>query len=288
MKIAFFALALGLLAGAASAADALTAPIACADCAKWNEPAAPVQLHGRSWYVGVAGLSSVLIASDQGLVLIDGDLPPSAPLIEANIAKLGFSIAQVKLILVSHEHFDHVGGIAALQRDSGARVLAGLKAVLALKMGHPTETDPQYHPDERYPFPKVPMAESVEDGQVIALGDLKITAYRTPGHTPGGTSWSWRSCEAGKCLDMVYADSLTPLTTNGHHFTPEADSFRATIAKVRALPCDLLITTHPGASDFWQRVKNGKLADSNACRAYADAAERSLDRVLEEERVNGR
>jgi metallo-beta-lactamase class B len=146
-------------------------------------------------------------------------------------------------------------------------------------MGHPTEADPQYHADDPYPYPAVPNAQSVEDGQVVTLGDLVITAHRTPGHTPGGSSWSWQS---GK-LHMVYADSLTPMTTNHHRFTEEAASFHASIAKVRDLPCDILVTTHPSASSFWERVKSGKLADPKACRIYADAAERTLDRVIAKE-----
>lgn len=273
MKIVVMTALLALL-GAPAWAD-----IDCADCADWNKPHEPVKLSGNSWYVGVAGLSSVLIAGSQGLVLIDGDLPQSVPLIEANIAKLGFKMKDIKYILVSHEHFDHVGGIAALQRDSGARVLAGPEAVRALKMGHPTEADPQYRADDPYAFPEVPTADAVEDGQVVTLGDLAITAHRTPGHTPGGTSWTWQAGD----LHMVYADSLTPVTTNDHRFTETAAAFRASIAKVRALPCDVLVSTHPGASSLWQRVRDGKLIDPGACRAYADAAERNLDRRIAEE-----
>jgi len=228
-------------------------------------------------------LSSVLIASPAGLVLIDGDLPQSAPLIEANIVKLGYKVADIKLILVSHEHFDHIGGVAALQHDSGARVLAGAEAARALKMGHPTPADPQYEPDDPYHFPGVPMAETVEDGQVVQLGGLAITAHRTPGHTPGGTSWSWQSCVEGKCLNLVYADSLTAMSTNGFRFNTIASSFHASIAKVRGLPCDILVSTHPGASSFWQRVESHALIDPNACRVYADSAERNLDKRLAEE-----
>lgn len=270
MKRVFIPALLALLAAPA------LADINCADCAGWNKAAEPVKLSDNSWYVGTDGLSSVLIAGNSGLVLIDGDLPQSAPLIEANIAKLGFKIADVKFILVSHEHFDHVGGVAALQHDSGARVLAGPEAAHALKMGHPTKADPQYKPDDSYPYPAVPMAEGVKDGQVVTLGDLQITAHRTPGHTPGGTSWSWQSGD----LHLVYADSLTAMTTNGYRFTPIAASYRASIAKVRALPCDVLVSTHPGASSFWERVESGKLVDPNACRAYADNAERGLDKRL--------
>ncbi|HBD20852.1 MAG TPA: subclass B3 metallo-beta-lactamase, partial [Arenimonas sp.] len=99
---------------AATAAD--TAPIECGACAEWNQPQAPFRLHGDSWYVGTKGLSAVLVATPKGLVLIDGALPQSAPLIAANVATLGFDIRDVRFLLNSHAHFDHAGGLAALQR----------------------------------------------------------------------------------------------------------------------------------------------------------------------------
>ena len=272
-----------LLAAPALAQDPLTAPIDCDDCAKWNEAARPVPLYGNSTYVGVGGLSSVLVATEKGLILFDGDLTQSAPLIEANIRSLGYRIENIKYILVSHEHFDHVAGVAALKRDSGATVLAGAEAAKALGQGHATATDPQSN-DRGYPA--VAGVETVTDGQTISLGDVTVTAHRTPGHTPGGTSWSWKSCEKGKCLDMVYADSLTAFSTApGYRFTPVAQSFKASIAKVRALPCDLLVTTHPGASNFWQRAEKGSLIAPDACRTLADRAEAALDKRLADEKA---
>ena len=112
-----------------------TTPIECTACAGWNEPQPPFRLHGDSWYVGTRGLSSVLIATPEGLVLIDGGLPQSAPLIAANIESLGFRMDQVRYLLNSHEHFDHAGGLAALQRLSGAPVLATADGARALRRG---------------------------------------------------------------------------------------------------------------------------------------------------------
>ena len=281
MKKIFVALAMTMLA-----VPVLAEPpaIDCHDCALWNGARPPVHLWGGSWYVGVAGLASVMIATKDGLILIDGDLPQSAPLIEANLKALGHDVREVKLILVSHEHFDHVGGVAALQRDSGARVLAGAAAAEALGQGHPTAADPQYDPHDKYTYPAVAHVETVEDGRTVTLGEVTVTAHRTPGHTPGGTSWSWKSCEAGKCRDLVYADSLTAFSTApGYRYAPMAETFRASIAKMRALPCDILVTTHPGVSDFWKKAAAGRLVDPNACRALADGAEAALERRLAEE-----
>ena len=120
-----------------------TAP-SCKNCAEWNKPNAPFRIFGDTYYVGPHGLSSVLITSAAGHILIDGDLPESAQLIVANIRSLGFRIEDVKLIVNSHVHFDHAGGIAELQRRSGARVVASKWSAAVLKQGGPGTGDPQY------------------------------------------------------------------------------------------------------------------------------------------------
>ena len=119
-------------------------PLACEPCAEWNKPLEPFQIFGNTWYVGTGGLSSILVTSDKGHILIDGGLPQSAALIAANIRKAGFKLEDVKLILNSHTHYDHAGGIAALQRASGAKVAASPLAAAALEQGGPTEDDPQF------------------------------------------------------------------------------------------------------------------------------------------------
>ncbi|MDX1518415.1 MAG: MBL fold metallo-hydrolase, partial [Woeseiaceae bacterium] len=123
------------------------APIDCTWCSEWNRPQAPFRISDNTWYVGVAGLSAILVDTGDGLVLIDGGLPQSAPLINTNIRALGFRPQDVAFILVSHVHFDHVGGIAALQRLSGARVLASDAAHTALASGELQPDDPQFDPD---------------------------------------------------------------------------------------------------------------------------------------------
>src|SRR5688572_25950274 len=106
------------------ASGARAASIDCTQCEEWNKDQAPFRIFGNAYFVGTHGLSSVLITSPQGHVLIDGALPQSAPLIAAHVAKLGFKMTDVKLILNSHVHFDHAGGMAELQKLSGAKVIA--------------------------------------------------------------------------------------------------------------------------------------------------------------------
>jgi len=268
--------------------------IACGACAGWNAPRAPSRLYGNTWYVGVTGLSSVLITSPAGHVLIDGGLPQSAPLIDANIRALGFRTEDVKLILNSHAHFDHAGGIAALQQVSGAVVAATAPAARALEAGEPTPDDPQYgfgRADNGYP--PVRAVRVIADGEVLRVGDLAVTAHATPGHTPGGTTWSWRSCEADRCVDVVYADSLTAVSAPGFSFLDSGAhaALRASIARIAALPCDLVVAAHPSFTDLDGKLERraagaspDPLLDPNGCRTYAAAATERFEQRLADER----
>ena len=277
----------------------LDAPIACTSCDEWNGRRAPFKVFGNTYYVGVAGLSSVLVVSSRGLMLLDGALPQSAPLIDANIRALGFRTEDVRLILNSHARFDHAGGIAALQQMSGARVVASAQGARALGRGEPTEDDPQYRSghDPRVHFPAVRRVEAIGDGRTLTVGDVTITAHLTPGHTPGSTTWSWRSCEGTRCLDVVYADSLNPVSDDGFRFMGDAThasligAFEKSIATVDRLPCDVLVTVHPsftGLDDTLAARARGvtpePFVDANACHAYAADARQKLARRMADER----
>jgi metallo-beta-lactamase class B len=172
----------------------------CANCVAWNKPHPAFQIYGNTYYVGTDGLSSVLITSAAGHVLIDGALPESASRIVANIRSLGFRIEDVKLIVNSHVHFDHAGGIAELQKLSGARVAASQWTADVMKKGAVPRDDPQF--GTIVPIARVARVETFKDGDTLTAGALKVTAHFTPGHTPGGTSFAWQSCENGRCLNF--------------------------------------------------------------------------------------
>jgi metallo-beta-lactamase class B len=165
----------------------------CTQCAEWNKPQAPFRVFGNTYYVGTHGLTSLLITSDSGHVLIDGDLQSSVQQIVSNIRSLGFRIEDVKLILNSHVHFDDAGGIAELQRLSGAPVVASPWSAPVLRKGVVAQDDPQY--GIICPIPPVQRVDELQDGETLRVADIEITAHLTPGHTPGGTSWTWKSCE---------------------------------------------------------------------------------------------
>ncbi|MFC0132185.1 subclass B3 metallo-beta-lactamase [Massilia eurypsychrophila] len=289
-------LVLALLIATAGAAQAKDGAINCDNCAAWNKPVKPFNVVANTWYVGVDGLSVVLITGPEGHILVDGALPQSAKMIEASIKELGFSIKDVKLIVNSHAHWDHAGAIAALQRASGAVVAASASSALGLQSGANVVDDPQYQRASTTRAPKVRKVRVVGGGEVLKVGPLAITAHLTPGHTPGATSWSWNSCDAQRCVDVVYADSLNPVSSDDFYFigkggkTPDISaSFAGSIAKVAALKCDVVLSAPPSFSDTFAKAA-GRTAERNpfvapgGCKAYAADAAKRLDERLKRER----
>jgi metallo-beta-lactamase class B len=272
-------------------------PRKCGDCDEWNRPYEPFRIFGNTYYVGAAGVSAILITGSAGSILLDGGLPQTAPAIDASITKLGFKTQDIRLIVNSHAHYDHAGGIAAIQRASGATVAASAAGKRALEQGGPTTDDPQFaFGREANAFPAVKNVRAVADGETVRVGDLAITAHLTPGHTPGSTTWSWRACDGPTCHAVVYADSLNAVSAPGFRFTggggtPSiAYAMRASIEKVAALPCDIVIAVHPSATDLDGKVKRRRerpaadpFVNPDGCRVYAAGARTRFDSRIAEE-----
>ena len=282
------ALAAAIVAGSAGfAAKPVAAPranlaAACAGKDGWNDPAPPVRIHGTTYAVGTCGITALLVTSRSGHVLIDAGTAEAVPSVVANIKALGFKLRDIKWIVNSHEHVDHAGGLAAMKRLTGAKVAARRPAVAVLGRGETERNDPQSGIIDD--FPPVRTDRIIAEGEQIVVGPLALTTHATPGHTAGGTSWSWRSCEGKACLTIVYADSLSAVSRADYRFTDYPAliaAFRATFAKVAALSCDVLITPHPSASNLFDRL-SGKaaLADPGGCRTYAATASKRLDERL--------
>lgn len=272
---------------------AAAAAIDCESCEDWNRDQAPFQIFGNTYYVGVRGLSSVLITSSDGHVLIDGDLPQSAPLIARHVLQLGFKMSDVKVILNSHVHYDHAGGIAELQKISGAKVIASDIAAKVLRTGKVDRSDPQF--GVLKPYPGVKNVENLGARDSINVGKLQLHVIHTPGHTPGGTSWTWTSCEAERCLNIVYGDSLNAISDDSFKYSgdtryPTARSdMAASIAALGAAPCDILVAAHPDFTGLLTLIdEQGKgdraqLIDSSACQRYAAAGKERLAKRLDAE-----
>jgi len=257
----------------------------------WNGAQKPFIIYGNSYYVGTAGISAVLITSPKGHILVDGATEKGGRVVADNIRALGFKLKDVKYILSSHAHHDHAGGISHLQKLSGATVLSGAGNVETLRTGVTPKEDPQFGTLDK--FPGVAKVRSAGDGEVIKLGTLAVTAHGTPGHTPGGTTWTWQSCEAGQCKNLVFADSLTAISADGYRFTEHPElvaQFRSSFAVVEGLACDIAIAAHPAVNDLWgsqeRAVKDGNAAyvDANGCKSIVKAARERLETRLASEK----
>lgn len=258
----------------------------CRDESDWNEATAPRRVFGNTWYVGSCGIGAILITSPAGHVLIDGATEAAAEGVARSIEASGHQLGDVRVILNTHEHFDHAGGIARLQRLSGARVLARAPALPVLRSGRSTRDDPQHL--ELKAFPAVPGARAVADDGVIRVGALAVQVHATPGHAPGSTSFSWRSCEGTECRQVVYADSVSALA-DGEYLYRDHPAYRMAFesgmhAIARIDPCDILLTPHPSASQLWPRLRGEQpMASAGACRLLAETGLRNLRKRLDRE-----
>lgn len=274
---------------------AQTATPHCSQCAAWNAPQEPFRIYGNTYYVGPHGISSILVTSPAGHILIDGTIAESAPQIAAHIRSLGFRLEDVKVILNTHVHYDHAGGIAQLQRMTGATVMASPWSAGVLAKGVPDPADPQF--GELPSFDKVANVKVLREGETVRVGPLALTSHPTPGHTPGGTSWTWISCEGSRCHNMVYADSVSAISADNFKFSRNTryphvlQDFDNSFAFLNSVSCDILMTAHPEASDLWEKLDKRKAGASpdpfvvpGQCKQIAEDAKKQLDLRIAKEK----
>ncbi|WP_426344809.1 SMB-1 family subclass B3 metallo-beta-lactamase [Pseudoduganella sp. R-32] len=266
------------------------ATVANAQDRDWSAPQKPFTIYGNTHYVGTAGISAILVTSPQGHILVDGTTAQGAEVVAANIRTLGYKLEDVKYILSSHSHEDHAGGISALQKMTGAAVLAGSANVDAIRTGVSPKIDPQFGSLSN--FAGSAKVRGVADGDVVKLGPLAVTAHSTPGHTAGGTSWSWQSCEAGQCKNVVFADSVTAVSADNYRFTDHPEvvaQLRGSFTTIEGLACDIAIAAHPEVNDLWGRQQraakegNGAYVDAKGCRIIVETARKRLENRLASE-----
>jgi len=255
---------------------------ACVDWDDWDKPGPPFRIFGNSYYVGSCGITAILITGNDGHILIDGGTEAEADIIIENIKYLGFSLNDVKLLIHSHEHFDHVAGFAKLQKLSGAKLLASAEAAPVIATGFIAATDPQAGMHK--PFPAARVDGIVTDGEVINLGALALTPIATPGHSPGALSWQWESCDKKRCVSIVYADSLSPVSNENYYFSDHpgyVELYQQGLNKIAGLDCQILLTPHPSASKMRDRLSRAEgLIDTNGCVAYAENISKRLKKRL--------
>lgn len=258
---------------------------ACGGKEGWSDPAPPVRIYGNLYQVGSCGITVLLLAGSSGHVLIDGGPADIAPQVIANIERLGFEPTAVRWIVSSHEHFDHIAALAELKRMTGAKVAARAPAARAMESGKAATDDPQagHLPD----FAPLKVDRITGDAALIAVGNLRLTAHATPGHSPGSTSWTFAACEGRTCRKVAYADSATSISADGYRFTDHpayVEAFRNSLDRIATLPCEILVTPHPSASTLVGRLAGQKpLIDPSACARYAKAGSDRLDQRLADE-----
>lgn len=248
-----------------------------------QQPAEPFRIAGNLYYVGANDAAAFLVTGPEGHVLIDGGYPGTAPMIVASIAKLGFDIRDVEVLLNSDPHFDHAGGLAALQRASGAELWASEASAATIASGG---ADPDLALPLRALFrigilsyPAARVDHRFQDGDTIRVGPVALTAHVTGGHTRGCTSWSFPVRDGDRVLNVVSACSLVVLQGIGYP-GQEAD-FERTFRVLRSLPADVWVTSH---ARLWGRYRKfvardtaknpaDPFIDPEGYRAYIDTAE---------------
>lgn len=250
----------------------------------WRQPVAPVRIADHTWQIGTAGITAILVKNKNGALLIDGGLPQAADMLLAHLHALNVAPGDLKMILASHAHGDHAGALAAIKRATGAQVVNNAES--AVLMVHGGSNDIHFGDDILYP--PVQTDRILHDGEIVVLGNLRLTAHFIPGHTPGSIAWTWDDTRDGAPLHIAYVDSLTATgyrLLGNPRYPHIVGDFRHSFATVRALPCDLLLTPHADASgwDFANAAKPHPMPMT--CQAYAGAAEGKLQVQQDEERT---
>ncbi|BBO51864.1 L1 family subclass B3 metallo-beta-lactamase [Stenotrophomonas maltophilia] len=283
-----FALAAALPVAHARAAEAPLPQLrAYTVDASWLQPMAPLQIADHTWQIGTENLTALLVQTAEGAVLLDGGMPQMAGHLLDNMQARGVAPQDVRLILLSHAHADHAGPVAELKRRSGAHVVANAESAVLLARGGSDDL----HFGDGITYPPANADRIVMDGEVVEVGGIEFTAHFMPGHTPGSTAWTWTDTREGKPVRIAYADSLSApgYQLKGNLRYPRlVEDYKRSFATVRALPCDVLLTPHPGASN-WDYAAGARAgAKALTCKAYADAAEQKFDAQLAKETAGAR
>ena len=263
-------------------------------------PDEPFQIAGNLYYVGSTGITSFLITGPEGHVLIDGGYPETAPLIIGSIAQLGFNIKDVKVLLNSHAHFDHAGGLRELQEASGAQLWISEGDAPIIEAGgagdRATYGPLRFIGFGKFPAPRVD--QRFKDGDTIKVGPLALTAHVTAGHTPGCTSWSFVVHHGERDLLAVAVCSLTllPFMSLGEQesYPGIRSDFEQSFRTLRSLPAGIFLGSHGSFFDMDRKLQDRKSAkdavdpfvDRAGYLSYLDRTERQFREKLAKDQRN--
>ena len=229
----------------------------------WRAPVPPRHLVGNIYYVGAIGVSSYLITTAEGHILLDTGFDDTVPIIQRSVEQLGFRLADIKIIISSHAHVDHVGGHAAMKKLTGAQIYMSAADARTLESGG--ADDYIQWPKELILYTPAKADHLVADGERVTLGGITLTAHLTPGHTRGATTWTMEVPDGGVTRQVVFfsSASINPGTRLLHNplFPDFVHEVEATLAKLQALPCDIFFAPHGGQfamAEKFARLERGE------------------------------
>lgn len=237
----------------------------------WSEPFPAHRIADNLYYVGTRGLASFLITTPEGHILINSSLESSVPLIEASVAKLGFKFSDVKILLISHGHWDHCAGSARVKQLTGAKYMVMEQDVPVIEAGGKGDFQYGEEPTSRFPITKVDRV--LHDGDEVKLGGVVLTAHLTPGHTKGCTTWTMKVQDAGKTYDAVVVGS--PNVNAGYKLVDNplyakiAQDYEQTFRVLKALHCDIFLGAH---GDYYGMEKKFPALKPGASNPFIDPA----------------
>ncbi|HJS45688.1 MAG TPA: subclass B3 metallo-beta-lactamase [Rhizomicrobium sp.] len=287
-RFALFAFPLAALLPAAGSAHAAELPYAKERVA-WAKPQAPFHVIGNIYYVGTAGISAFLIVTPKGNILTDGGLPETAADIEKNIQTLGFKLHDVKILLNSHAHFDHSGGLAQLKADTGAQFIASAADQPFLESGHIP-----YGPSAQIDTAPIRVDRAMKDGESFSLGGVTMTANVLPGHTKGCTTWTMPLTDKGVTHKVMFFCSISvadnPLAGTPAYPTIVSD-YRASFARLKKMQADIFFAPHGGQFDMEEKLAKVKpgapnpFIDAGELQRFAARAEEAFDKELAQQQA---
>ena len=248
----------------------------------WKAPVPPRHLVDNVYYVGAVGVSSYLITTPAGHILLDTGFADTVPIIQHGVEQLGFKLTDIKFIMSSHAHIDHTGGHALMRQLTGAQVLASAGDARVLESGGADDFIP--FPRDTILYAPVKVDRIIKDAERVTLGDVTLTAHLTPGHTQGATTWTMEVKEAGRGYHLVFFSSAsinsgTRLLRNPS-YPGIAEDLERTFIRLKGLPCDIFLAPHGGQfamADKFARLERGEgvsaLVDPEGWRKLIDAAE---------------
>lgn len=257
-RSAFVLFALLLAKMNVSVASAQTPP-------DWTKPIAPFRIAGNLYYVGSEGLASYLVVTPQGNILINSDLEANVPMLQASIEALGFKWADTKILLISHAHFDHDAGSAAIKQQTGASYMVMDADVPVVESGG--AADFQYGGDSSARYPATKVDRILHDGDEVKLGGSVLIARLTPGHTKGCTTWTTTVTEAGKSYDVVIVGSpnVNPgyKLVHNEKYPQIAEDYARMFQVLKSLSCDIFLGAHGSYFSMDEKLNRKKEGQPN-------------------------